>query len=286
MNKIDISTEKKKLQVYNLFNSFTKKQDIHKYFRITDNSSGVKYVNEIAKEIGFDLNVYKERKKRYCLYCEKELNKNQVKFCSCSCSAKYFNEGKRLKEETKKKISDSLKKMYAEKKTGECITKTCVVCEKPLPRGNRKFCCIECRKKTQKQKSKELICEYCGKTFIGYKGRKYCCNDCSNASKNEKRVNDWRIGKYVLNPNETVPDTIRNYLLNKVDYKCEECGFEGYNRKSGKTILQVHHKDGNSANNNEDNLQILCPNCHAMTENYMGLNRGKSGRTQRYKNGE
>ena len=43
----------------------------------------------------------------------------------------------------------------------------------------------------------------------------------------------------------------------------------------------------NDSNNNDiSNLQILCPNCHAMTENYMSLNKGKSGRKNRYKNGE
>lgn len=28
---------------------------------------------------------------------------------------------------------------------------------------------------------------------------------------------------------------------------------------------------------------VICPNCHAMTENYMALNKGNSGRDKRYK---
>ena len=67
-------------------------------------------------------------------------------------------------------------------------------------------------------------------------------------------------------------------------YKCEECGFEGYNKTTNNTILQIHHIDGDCENNKPENLQVLCPNCHAMTENYMALNKGKSSRTTRYKN--
>lgn len=37
----------------------------------------------------------------------------------------------------------------------------------------------------------------------------------------------------------------------------------------GKPInLQVHHIDGNKANNTLDNLQLLCPNCHSYTDNF------------------
>ena len=53
--------------------------------------------------------------------------------------------------------------------------------------------------------------------------------------------------------------------------------------KTGNSILQFHHKDGNSNNNSPENIQVLCPNCHAMTENYMALNKGHSARDKRYK---
>ena len=31
-------------------------------------------------------------------------------------------------------------------------------------------------------------------------------------------------------------------------------------------------QDGDATNNSEDNLQLLCPNCHSLTENYGRLN--------------
>ena len=40
--------------------------------------------------------------------------------------------------------------------------------------------------------------------------------------------------------------------------------------------LEVHHIDGDSLNNEMSNLKLLCPNCHAFTDNYRGknINRG------------
>ena len=54
------------------------------------------------------------------------------------------------------------------------------------------------------------------------------------------------------------------------EYKCECCNNTYWN---GVPIpLEVHHKDGNKTNNELDNLQILCPNCHALTPTYRGKN--------------
>ena len=36
--------------------------------------------------------------------------------------------------------------------------------------------------------------------------------------------------------------------------------------------LEVHHIDGDSTNNVLENLQLLCPNCHAQTDNYRTKN--------------
>ena len=39
--------------------------------------------------------------------------------------------------------------------------------------------------------------------------------------------------------------------------------------------LELHHQDGNRRNNTLDNLTLLCPNCHALTDSYRGRNIGK-----------
>lgn len=59
----------------------------------------------------------------------------------------------------------------------------------------------------------------------------------------------------------------RKLFKSKVkEMKCEECLSTEW---MGQIIpLELHHKDGNNKNNNLDNLQILCPNCHALTPNF------------------
>lgn len=129
MNRIDISTEEKKQEVYNLFASFKKKSDIHKYFGISDNSQGCKHIKDVADEIGFDLNSYK---KKYCLECGKEItSKYGNKFCSCSCSVSHRNKNSKHSEITKKKISESLKKLKINKPTIKKVCRCCgqEVCE-------------------------------------------------------------------------------------------------------------------------------------------------------------
>ena len=36
----------------------------------------------------------------------------------------------------------------------------------------------------------------------------------------------------------------------------------------------IDHIDGNSENNSENNLRLICPNCHSLTATYRGANRG------------
>ena len=52
--------------------------------------------------------------------------------------------------------------------------------------------------------------------------------------------------------------------------KCECCGqtkWMGYD-----IPLEIHHKNGDNRDNRLENLAILCPNCHALTDSYRGRN--------------
>ena len=52
------------------------------------------------------------------------------------------------------------------------------------------------------------------------------------------------------------------------EYKCEICGRSEW---LGKPIaLELHHVNGIKDDLRIENLQILCPNCHAFTDNYRG----------------
>jgi Zn finger protein HypA/HybF involved in hydrogenase expression len=52
------------------------------------------------------------------------------------------------------------------------------------------------------------------------------------------------------------------------EYKCEICGITNWNGE--RITLQLHHIDGNDANNTIENLQVVCPNCHSQTHNFKG----------------
>ena len=37
--------------------------------------------------------------------------------------------------------------------------------------------------------------------------------------------------------------------------------------------MELHHRDGDRTNNVLTNLELVCPNCHAQTDNYRAKNR-------------
>ena len=61
-----------------------------------------------------------------------------------------------------------------------------------------------------------------------------------------------------------------NAITSLRGHKCESCGLGKWKDKP--IPLEVHHIDGNELNSELSNLQILCPNCHALTDNYKGKN--------------
>jgi hypothetical protein len=72
----------------------------------------------------------------------------------------------------------------------------------------------------------------------------------------------------------------RQYLLRRANFKCSKCGFDK-RRPCGTTILEIDHIDGNHQNNSITNLQVLCPNCHALTPKYRNWhNKGNKKNTE------
>ena len=69
-----------------------------------------------------------------------------------------------------------------------------------------------------------------------------------------------------------ITDKIRKKLLREglKQYVCERCGNTQWMNQP--IPLEVHHIDGNKNNNELNNLQLLCPNCHALTPTYRGKN--------------
>lgn len=115
-------------------------------------------------------------------------------------------------------------------------------------------------------------CLYCHKE-MGRAG-KYCNTICQQAYLTDEYIQNWKAG------NETglvgqfgVSKRIRNYMLKKANFKCERCGWGETNPFTDTLPLELHHKDGDYRNNVENNLEILCPNCHSLTANFKGANQ-------------
>ncbi len=122
----------------------------------------------------------------------------------------------------------------------------------------------------------------CKKCSISITSSRTYCNSCWNGSVSikENKISEWLSGNWDGGKNK-LSQTIRNYLLEKFNYTCIKCGFNTPHPDDGKTILEINHIDGNGTNHSEDNLEVICPNCHALTSSYRGRNYG-SGRPVYY----
>jgi len=85
----------------------------------------------------------------------------------------------------------------------------------------------------------------------------------------DKQLKDWS--------DYTRARQVKKNLFNIKDQKCEVCGLSEW--RGQKITLELHHIDGDRTNNTLENFQILCPNCHSITDNYR--NKG-NGEVQRY----
>lgn len=89
----------------------------------------------------------------------------------------------------------------------------------------------------------------------------------------------WLAGSVVSG--RSACDKIKRYLLEKFR-GCQRCGWSQIHPFTEIIPVQLHHIDGNHLNNHPDNVELLCPNCHSLTPNYMALNKGTPCPGKRY----
>ena len=135
---------------------------------------------------------------------------------------------------------------------------------------NGKWCCSNDYKKCPniRRKNSDSVKKL-------YKENKKNCNHLEekrNWSKNKLLI---PIDKVFCNNSNTCTKVLKKYLikLNIKEDKCEICGLNKWLEKT--LTIVVHHIDGNRRNNELNNLQLLCPNCHSQTDNFSGRNKFK-----------
>lgn len=149
----------------------------------------------------------------------------------------------------------------------------------------KKFCSQSCaatynNKHREKKKSFCLVCN----VSIDL-GRKYCSAKCMGLMRHKEAVVRAREDTGVRNK---CLSSLRKELFQQRGPFCWKCKWGEINSASGKTPLVMNHIDGDSTNNVDSNLELLCPNCDSLTPTYKGLNRGngRHSRRQRYKEGK
>lgn len=61
---------------------------------------------------------------------------------------------------------------------------------------------------------------------------------------------------------------LKRHLIKKRGCQCENCKRKSWLKEP--ITLELHHIDGDRTNNQINNLQLLCPNCHSITNNWRG----------------
>lgn len=99
--------------------------------------------------------------------------------------------------------------------------------------------------------------------------------DCSHFTgqcwnKGKKFAPKRPIEDYLSNKQYIYSYSLKKRLLSDgiLPHQCQNCQLKEW--KNNPIPLELHHIDGNHENNNLDNIQLLCPNCHSLTDNYRG----------------
>lgn len=127
-----------------------------------------------------------------------------------------------------------------------------------------------------RKRVEDEFCLNCGKKIKHNNSsyNKYCSNKCQSYHKYKEYISKWKNGEENgMRGEYGLSKHIKRYLLEKSNHKCEKCGWGETNQFTNTIPLEIHHIDGDYTNNKEENLQVLCPNCHSLTETHKSHNK-------------
>jgi len=144
--------------------------------------------------------------------------------------------GRKLSEETKRKISKARKGMHLSEET-----------RKKMSKNNARF--------------------FLGKTFSEEHKRKKSKPWSGVRIQAEIKRKGYLRKPIIKNGKEYSPEwnEIRKQIYKKDNWTCRECGIHCQDKKYKKNRIQCHHIDYNEKNNDPNNLITLCASCHGKT---------------------
>jgi|SRR5579862_7553006 len=202
------------------------------------------------------------------------------------CNKLYYKNPAKIKENLKLGHNNYCSKQCSYKARHTSINLPCMYCglltERTKSQYNKTgkiFCSSSCSASYHnpltkiKEKQKCLHCNH----FIPRVNSQYCSRECKTIAISKQILDEIQSGiKPGFLPSGTINQVLRKYLFKKYNNKCSECNWSMINSFTNKIPLEVYHIDGDYKNNKEDNLQLLCPNCHSLTKNYRSRNKSNN----------
>jgi hypothetical protein len=149
-------------------------------------------------------------------------------------------------------------------------------CTNGLKGGATRYCSRKCSALAQKKPRSQCL-SGCG-TIANWHRSNYCSISCAHGHRYRCRaeafLTEGGTRGYVS------PHFLARFLRDYYGERCLRCGWSKRHPNTGNVPVEVEHIDGNWENNRLTNLTLLCPNCHALTPTFRGLNRGR-GRAYR-----
>ena len=126
----------------------------------------------------------------------------------------------------------------------------------------------------------DVSCKQCGK-LIFYRNT-FCHNTCMAAFHTSRKFHliETKGVESISNSESGQRQILKKYLIHKHGEKCMKCGWDKENKHTGIIPIQIDHIDGDPHNQSLDNLRLLCPNCHSLTEFYGRRGKGRKQRTR------
>jgi hypothetical protein len=170
-------------------------------------------------------------------------------------------------------IAKARAKSVATRAAHEALDPKCRGCKSSIPYEKRTaiYCSQKCwgKHKTSKARKTGLLCKGCKLRPPRWNRRhlRYC-DECIAKG----------INRHLATLTASTDAARRRYLLRTRKNECAICGLTRWQGKPAP--LEMDHADGDSDHNTEDNLRLLCANCHAQQPTSKGKNIGR-GREKR-----